>query len=177
MKYLKTYESMVDTPSVYRIIREEINVEEIIIKWVKPHFEDEEDEFMNFLSWYGDIILQVNLDSISEKDYYQHLSDIEWSYFNAKIEVLTDEEWSQMENTDSWGLETEEAIYNVIGGYGRSNERILKHSLEPLRNGGVVETPIVLYMENYPPYLIAGNTRLSACKVLGITPMVTKIYL
>lgn len=31
MKYLKTYESMVDTPSGYRIIREEINGEEIIL--------------------------------------------------------------------------------------------------------------------------------------------------
>jgi ParB-like chromosome segregation protein Spo0J len=145
---------------IKRILREQLNP----IKWVKPHFEDEEEEFELTASEIGD-------------DYEETLSSLINGYWNSTIEVLTDEEWSQMENTDSWGLETEEAIYNVIGGYGRSNERILKHSLEPLRNGGVVETPIVLYMENYPPYLIAGNTRLSACKVLGITPMVTKIYL
>jgi ParB-like chromosome segregation protein Spo0J len=145
---------------IKRILREQLNP----IKWVKPHFEDEEEEFELTASEIGD-------------DYEETLSSLINGYWNSTIEVLTDEEWSQMENTDSWGLETEEAIYNVIGGYGRSNERIIKHSLEPLRNGGVVETPIVLYMENYPPYLIAGNTRLSACKVLGITPMVTKIYL
>jgi hypothetical protein len=95
----------------------------------------------------------------------------------ANVEVLTDEEWSQLENTDSWELETEEDIYYTIGGYGRDKERILKHSLEPIRNGGVVETPIVVYSEGNPPYLVAGNTRLSACKVLGVTPMVTKVYL
>ncbi len=145
---------------IKRILREQLNP----IKWVKPDYEDEEEEFELTASEIGD-------------DYEETLSSLINGYWNSTIEVLTDEEWSQMENTDSWGLETEEAIYNVIGGYGRSNERILKHSLEPLRNGGVVETPIVLYMENYPPYLIAGNTRLSACKVLGITPMVTKIYL
>ena len=145
---------------IRKILREQLNP----IKWVKPDYEDEEEEFELTASEIGD-------------DYEETLSSLINGYWNSTIEVLTDEEWSQMENTDSWGLETEEAIYNVIGGYGRSNERILKHSLEPLRNGGVVETPIVLYMENYPPYLIAGNTRLSACKVLGITPMVTKIYL
>lgn len=145
---------------IHKILREQLNP----IKWVKPDYEDEEEEFELTASEIGD-------------DYEETLSSLINGYWNSTIEVLTDEEWSQMENTDSWGLETEEDIYNVIGGYGRSNERILKHSLEPLRNGGVVETPIVLYMENYPPYLIAGNTRLSACKVLGITPMVTKIYL
>jgi len=159
---------------IRKILKEQLNP----IKWVKPHFEDEEEEFMNhFMNWYEDNIVKVNFDLVSDEEYYQHLSDIEWAYLNAKIEVLTDDEWSQMENTDSWVLETEEDIYNVIGSYGRSNERILKHSLEPLRNGGVVETPIVAYVEGYPPYLIAGNTRLSACKVLGITPMVTKVYL
>tara|TARA_R110002126_G_scaffold249462_1_gene392355 strand:- start:227 stop:676 length:450 start_codon:yes stop_codon:yes gene_type:complete len=145
---------------IHKILREQLNP----IKWVKPDYEDEEEEFELTASEIGD-------------DYEETLSGLINGYWNSTIEVLTDEEWSQMENTDSWGLETEEDIYNVIGGYGRSNERILKHSLEPLRNGGVVETPIVLYMENYPPYLIAGNTRLSACKVLGITPMVTKVYL
>ena len=145
---------------IRKILREQPNP----IKWVKPDYEDEEEEFELTASEIGD-------------DYEETLSSLINGYWNSTIEVLTDEEWSQMGNTDSWELSTEEAIYNVIGGYGRSNERILKHSLEPLRNGGVVETPIVLYMENYPPYLIAGNTRLSACKVLGITPMVTKIYL
>ena len=145
---------------IKRILREQLNP----IKWVKPDYEDEEEEFELTASEIGD-------------DYEETLSGLINGYWNSTIEVLTDEEWSQMENTDSWELSTEEDIYRIIGHYGRSKERILKHSLEPIRNGGVVETPIVAYTENYPPYLIAGNTRLSACKVLGITPMVTKIYL
>jgi ParB-like chromosome segregation protein Spo0J len=145
---------------IRKILREQLNP----IKWVKPDYEDEEEEFELTASEIGD-------------DYEETLSSLINGYWNSTIEVLTDEEWSQMENTDSWGLETEEAIYNVIGGYGRSNERILKHSLEPLRNGGVVETPIVVYSDGNPPYLVAGNTRLSACKVLGIVPTVTKVYI
>ena len=145
---------------IKRILREQLNP----IKWVKPDYEDEEEEFELTASEIGD-------------DYEETLSSLINGYWNSTIEVLTDEEWSQMGNTDSWELSTEEDIYRIIGHYGRSKERILKHSLEPIRNGGVVETPIVAYTENYPPYLIAGNTRLSACKVLGITPMVTKIYL
>ena len=142
---------------IRKILKEEINQ----IKWVKPDFKDEKEEF--------ELVVYELQKVIS-------LTDLINSYQNSDMGVLTDEEWSQMENTDSWGLETEEDMYRVIGGYGRSDERILKYSLEPIKNGGVVETPIVLYMENYPPYLIAGNTRLSACKVLGVTPKVTKVY-
>ena len=107
---------------IHNILREQLNP----IKWVKPHFEDEEDEFMNhFLNWYEDNIIKVNFDLISDEEYHQHVSDIEWAYLNTKIEVLTDEEWVHMENTDSCGLENEEDIYNIIGGYGRSKERLL----------------------------------------------------
>ena len=95
---------------IHKILREQLNP----IKWVKPDYEDEEEEFELTASEIGD-------------DYEETLSGLINGYWNSTIEVLTDEEWSQMENTDSWGLETEEDIYNVIGGYGRSNERILKY--------------------------------------------------
>lgn len=143
------------------------------INWVKPHFEEEEEEIMNhFLTWISEIY-----DIQNDEDYYQLITDIHYAYDNAKIEVLTDEEWAQMENTDSNDMKTEEDIYNTIGGYGRSKDRILKHSIEPLRNNSTIQTPIVAYVKDYPPYLVSGNTRLSACKVIGITPMVTKIII
>ena len=159
---------------IRRILKEQLNP----IKWVKPDFHREEDEFMNhFLRWYEDYILKINFDLITDEEYYQLITDIHYAYADANVEVLTDDEWSQLENTDSWELETEEDIYYTIGGYGRDKERILKHSLEPIRNGGVVETPIVVYSDGNPPYLVAGNTRLSACKVFDVRPMVTKVYL
>jgi hypothetical protein len=151
---------------IRKILREQLNP----IKWVKPDYEDEEEEFA---------LASYNLPGLVPDEEQEHgvYVSLELAYMKAPIEVLSDKEWSQMENTDSWELETEEDIYNIVGGYGRSKERILKHSLEPIRNGGVVETPIVLYWKDYPPYLVAGNTRLSACKVLGVTPMVTKVHI
>ena len=158
---------------IRRILREDINP----IKWVEPKFEDEVEEFKGFLSEIIDLPNYINVYSSPQKPWVEIITNLEKIYNNSNMGVLSDDEWSQMENTDSWQLETEEDIYNIVGGYGRSKERILKHSLEPIRNGGVVETPIVVYSEGNPPYLVAGNTRLSACKVLGVTPMVTKVYL
>jgi hypothetical protein len=158
-----------------KIIREELNQKSI--EWVKPRFDDEVEEFELFLSEITNLPSYINPYSTPQKPWGEIITNLEKIYNKSNIEVLSDDEWSQMENTDSWQLETEEDIYNIVGGYGRSKERILKHSLEPIKNGGIVETPIVAYVEGNPPYLVAGNTRLSACKVLGVTPMVTKVYL
>lgn len=160
---------------IKKILKEQLNQ----IKWVKPDFHEEEGEFMgHFLSWYEEEILKVDWDTISDEEYYQYITDLHYAYADAKVEPLTDEEWAQMENTDSWYINTEEDLYNVVHGmWGRDKERILKYSLDPIRNGGVVQTPIVVYSDGNPPYLVAGNTRLSACKVLGVRPMVTKVYL
>ena len=160
---------------IKKILKEQLNP----IKWVKPHFEDEKDEFMNhFLGWYFGEILKVEPDLMSRDEMDKYIDDIPVQYNKAKVEPLTDEEWSKLENTDSWGINSEDELYDVIHGmWGRSKERISKYSIEPIKNGGVVETPIIVYSEGNPPYLVAGNTRLSACKVFGVRPMVTKVYL
>ena len=138
------------------------------IKWIKPDFETEEDEFKdNFLRWV--------------EDYWDGTDDELWdiikkSYSNAKIEPLNNKEWSQMANTDSWEINSEEELFKIIHScYGRYKERIINYSLKPIKEGGIVETPIVAYVDGHPPYLVAGNTRLSVCRMLGVRPMVTKI--
>ena len=138
------------------------------IKWIKPDFKTEEDEFKdNFLRWV--------------EDYWDGTDDELWdiikkSYSNAKIEPLNNKEWSQMANTDSWEINSEEELFKIIhSGYGRDKERIINYSLKPIKEGGIVETPIIAYADCHPPYLVDGNTRLSVCRILGIRPMVTKI--
>jgi hypothetical protein len=137
-------------------------------KWIKPDFKTEEDEFKdNFLRWV--------------EDYWDGTDDELWdiikkSYSNAKIEPLNNKEWSQMANTDSWEINSEEELFKIIhSGYGRDKERIINYSLKPIKEGGIVETPIIAYADGHPPYLVDGNTRLSVCRILGIRPMVTKI--
>ena len=140
------------------------------IKWVKPNFKTEEGEFEdNFLRWV--------------EDYWDGTDDEMWdiikeSYNNAKIELLNDEEWRIIANTDSWKINSEEKLFKIIhSDYGRDKGRIINYSIKPIKEGGVVETPIVVYYENHPPFLVAGNTRLSVCRMLGIRPMVTKVII
>lgn len=160
---------------IRKMLKEQLNP----IKWIKPDFNKEEGEFSgHFLHWLEDDVLQLNFNDYSKKWFNQLWDMIVISYNDADVEPLNDEEWSKMENTDSWGIESEEDLYNIIHGqWGRDKERIKKYSIDPIKMGGIVDTPIVVYVDGHPPYLVAGNTRLSACKILGITPMVTKVYI
>jgi hypothetical protein len=62
---------------IKKILREQLNP----IKWVKPDFHREEEEFMNhFLRWYEDYILKINFDLITDEEYYQLITDIHYAY-------------------------------------------------------------------------------------------------
>lgn len=147
------------------------------IKWVKPNFKTEEDEFTgHFFGWMEDDVLETNFENYSNEDFDKFWDKIENYYNNAKVELLSDDEWLKMENTDSWDIHTEDDLFDTIHGWwGRDKDRITNYAIKPIKEGGIVETPIVAYAEGHPPYLVAGNTRLSVCKMLGVRPMVTKI--
>lgn len=159
--------------TIRKVLLEETNQ----IEWVKPEFEKEEDEFGgHFLRWLEDDVIPANFNEFTDKQFNKLWNKIRKSYEKAKVELLSDDEWKKMENTDSWNIKTEDELFDVIHGqWGRSKQRIKKYSINTIKNGGVVETPIVAYAKGHPPYLVAGNTRLSACRMLGVTPMVTKI--
>lgn len=148
------------------------------IEWIKPDFKKEEDEFTgHFFEWIKDVF-KTNFENLSDGQFANFWNGIKSAYNNAKIELLSDSDWSKMENTDSWDIHTEDDLFNTIHGLlGRDKERIIKYSIKPIKEGGIVETPIVVYANDYPPYLVAGNTRLSVCRILGIRPAVTKIYI
>lgn len=141
------------------------------IKWVKPDFKTEESEFTgHFFYWMKDDILQTNFEKFWNK--------IEYEYNNANVELLYDDMWSKMENTDSWNIHNEDDLFDVIYRmWGRDKERIINYSVKPIKEGGIIETPIVAYADGHVPYLVAGNTRLSVCRMLGIRPMVTKVII
>ena len=84
---------------IKRILREQLNP----IKWVKPHFEDEEDEFMNhFLNWYEDNIIKVNFDLISDEEYLQNRESwkLEQCENNSSRDV-------NIKVVDSWNVNVE----------------------------------------------------------------------
>jgi hypothetical protein len=100
------------------------------------------------------------------------------SFFDGRLELLTDGEWMAMENTESFRVKNNDEARSIAKKYGRygadPNEwRLL---LMGFANGDPVEAPIVLYRQDHNPYLVAGNTRLSLMRGNGITPMVWKIF-
>ena len=146
------------------------------IQWVKPDFDTEENEFYgHFLLWLEDDVIRDEIGNFSY-DRNDLMDKVRSFYEDAKVEILSDKEWEKLYNTDSWNIKSMDDLYEVIHGmWGRTKERIMKHSVEPIMNGGKVETPIIAYVEGHPPVLVAGNTRLSVCRMLGITPKVTKL--
>jgi len=152
---------------------------ELALEWIKPNFKDEEREFtLHFFHWMKNDVLKTNFETYSDKDFDKFWDKIKDEYNNANVELLSDDEWSKMENTDSWYIHTDDDLFDVIHGmWGRDKERIINYAIKPIKEGGVVETPIVAYADGEPPYLVAGNTRLSVCRMLGIRPMVTKLLI
>jgi hypothetical protein len=96
------------------------------------------------------------------------LLDLVRSVSFGEPRFLDEDEWAEMDNADSSSSRlTREGAIALSVGYGRDFEgieRALKAS-EPIPMPLVLETRGALY-------LVGGNTRLMACRVLGIQPQI-----
>jgi hypothetical protein len=95
------------------------------------------------------------------------------AYESGSLEALPDVDWKQMKNTESWGTTSLKDAERIADSYDKDWQSILK----ALKNKNEIEAPIVLYRNNEPPYLIAGNTRLMFMRAMKIRPKVFKIKL
>ncbi len=92
----------------------------------------------------------------------------------GELEALTEEEWKSLENSDSYGVNGLDEIRNILSDYGKN--RLTFDSLnKAFDNGEQIEAPTVLFLDEEPPDLIGGNSRLMFCRVKDIKPMVYKI--
>jgi 8-oxo-dGTP diphosphatase len=88
---------------------------------------------------------------------------------DSKEVKLTNDIWSKLENTDSNDLKKDDwdYVYDIAKKYGKTNPDILKKSLED----GSYERPLIIkYNNRY--ILVAGNTRLTTAKAMGMNPNV-----
>lgn len=87
----------------------------------------------------------------------------------ASLHELSDEEWSRLENSDSWNIKEGdfEAVAALAHEYGRDWEKF-KTSFE---SGVPVPAPTVIQFGDRL-HKIGGNTRLMVARAMGIRPHV-----
>lgn len=95
--------------------------------------------------------------------------DLVNAFQKSKETTLTDEVWSQLENTESNEIEKGDfdAVMDIAKKYDKSNPKKLA---EKLKSGDYKRPLIVKFGNRY--HLVSGNTRLSTAASLGLHPKV-----
>ena len=119
-------------------------------KWKKPDVDEEQGEIER-------TALALGIDNYE---------DIVAKAKKSKLEPLTEEVWSQLENTDSYDTDTVKKADALAREYNRDIASVFDGM------GKELPSPIVLLRDGEPPYLVGGNTRLMASRALGHTPKV-----
>lgn len=86
----------------------------------------------------------------------------------SRLTFLDDNTWANMHNTES--TDPNLSLQQLLSWDHRDVSRIL----QAFQTGGSLPAPIVLVHENNI-ICLAGNTRLSVCKVLGVRPKVLMV--
>jgi len=136
--------------------------------WVKDAWKNEAGEFEGrYVGRNNRYAKDLGLDNIELKEW-------ESAYGKSRMVVLSDAMWRTMNNTDSWEATTLEKIQNFIriNDEGGSGFRDIDKVIKEVR--GKARCPIViLHKRKYE--LVAGNTRLMACRFLGIRPRIVVV--
>jgi len=119
-------------------------------KWVKPDLYEEREEMAR----------QAKDLNIDEKT-------VKLAFVRAKITTLDDTNWLNMQNTDSNDPNISMEKIETWKKDGKAVDRIITR----IKEGETLPAPMVL-IYNGIPYCVAGNTRLSISKVLGVRPKV-----
>jgi hypothetical protein len=132
--------------------------------WYKDAFNNEVLEFERVTN-------DLTADRESDDEWKMMFNKLKKSYNNETIKVLNDRVWAKLENTDSWSTTTINKVNKAIldNSEGSGKRDIYGVISEIL--GDKTRCPIIL--KNKSGYtLIAGNTRLMACRLIGIRPKV-----
>jgi hypothetical protein len=88
----------------------------------------------------------------------------------GQLTELSEDMWARLENSDSFSLERGELA--EAEKIAKQYKRDLKKFVTAIKAGDKIDAPLVLMKDNEIPYLVAGNTRLMAARVLGLRPRV-----
>jgi hypothetical protein len=142
-----------------------------MITWTKDRFDQEIGEFKRFTVEYVEPTpqaLKEGLDYLRKK------------YDRAQPKILLDNKWKNMQNTGSWNTDSIDKIFKNLkrDRIKRDVSRVVTQFFgtgvidEP---NGTVSCPIAVKMGDGSTILVAGNTRLSMSRALGIRPKIIEI--
>jgi hypothetical protein len=135
--------------------------------WVKDAWRNEAGEFQRYVGKNNAYAKDIGLDNIKIEEWKS-------AYDKSRMVILNDRMWKTMNNTDSWEATTLEKIHNFIriNDEGGSGFRDIDKVIKEVR--GRARCPIViLHKGKYE--LVAGNTRLMACRFLNIRPKIVVV--
>jgi hypothetical protein len=132
--------------------------------WYKDAFNNEVGEFER-------VVNDLTADRESDDEWEMMFDKLKKSYNNEPIKVLNDSVWAKLENTDSWSTTTINKVNKAIFDNSKSSGKRDIYDVISEILGNKTRCPIIL--KNKSGYtLIAGNTRLMACRLIGIRPKV-----
>jgi hypothetical protein len=117
-------------------------------KWVKPNLKKEREEMERQAE-------DLNLDA----------ETVQKAFERAKLTILDDTTWNKMKNTDSNDPKISMSKIKTW------KEKDVNNITKGIKEGEALPAPMVLIHDEIP-YCVAGNTRLSISKVLGVRPKV-----
>jgi cytidyltransferase-like protein len=96
------------------------------------------------------------------------LEDLKYAFTAGSMVILSDDIWSKLENSDSYEVTSLDGAIKLAKQYGKD----WKPTLDAIKNGTIVDPPMILNYDKTRYYLVSGNTRLMFCKALDIEPKI-----
>ena len=96
------------------------------------------------------------------------LEDLKYAFTAGSMVILSDDIWSKLENSDSYEVTSLDDAIKLAKQYDKD----WKPTLDAIKNGTIIDPPMVLNYDKTRYYLVGGNTRLMFYKALDIEPKV-----
>ena len=124
---------------------------------------------MDATSPYHDLVVS-ELDEIDRtaQEFNVPINDLQYAFETGKENILTDNIWSKLENSDSYQIKNLEQAIKLADKYKKDWRSIVK----AIQNEKQLPLPLVLNYAKDKYYLVGGNTRLMFYKALGVQPIV-----
>ena len=124
---------------------------------------------MDTTSPYHDLVVS-ELDEIDRtaQTFNVPINDLQYAFEAGRENILTDDVWSKLENSDSYQIKNLEQAIKLATKYKKDWRSIVR----AIQDEKQLPLPLVLNYAKDKYYLVGGNTRLMFYKALGVQPIV-----